>query len=238
MAEREPNHYRVLGVDPGADQATIRKAYHQAARRWHPDRNSSRDPAELARAESEMRRVNQAWEVLGWSESRRHYDRRLSDLSHTGYQTRAARPMADGQKPDRPGVIRVDPRLLDPDQVASRRYVQQADMAWRQSRILSLVPLAALVVLLAAIFVFTAYARSGSGPGPSTTVPGPQLGEGIEANDCVSILAGGALLERPCDDAASGRVIGARHLDGECPVGTVNEVTLANGLIVCLGLVR
>eukprot|EP01052_Picozoa_sp_SAG31_P079858 SAG31_NODE_39570_length_287_cov_0.824468_1_plen_59_part_10 len=32
-------HYDVLGCDQDADDAEIKKCYHRAALRWHPDKN-------------------------------------------------------------------------------------------------------------------------------------------------------------------------------------------------------
>ncbi len=50
--------YRVLQVDPEADDEAIRAAYKRLARMYHPD--VSPDPASMARMVS----INQAWEIL------------------------------------------------------------------------------------------------------------------------------------------------------------------------------
>ena len=39
MAENKRDYYEVLGVDRGADEATIKKAYRQLAKKYHPDMN-------------------------------------------------------------------------------------------------------------------------------------------------------------------------------------------------------
>lgn len=39
MAEQKRDYYEVLGVDKGADDATIKKAYRQLAKKYHPDMN-------------------------------------------------------------------------------------------------------------------------------------------------------------------------------------------------------
>ncbi|MEL7158101.1 MAG: J domain-containing protein [Actinomycetota bacterium] len=226
-------HYEVLDVAADAQQAEVRKAYHRAARQWHPDRYAGRPPAEAARAEAHMRRLNQAWEVLGDVERRKRYDVELRRAS--GSTSRPARPMGGATVPDDDGVIRIDPRLLDPSFLAARRHVQSDEISNRTSFILRVAPVVALLGLLGAIFVFTAYARDGAETAVTTTVPGPRLGAGIEANDCVSVLTGPSLLERPCGPTADGRVIGARLPDGVCPAGTVREVELSNGAIACLG---
>ena len=89
--------------------------------------------------------------------------------------------------------------------------------------------------VLAAIFVFTAYQTAGGSDEaevPVFTVPGPDIG--VDANACVRILAGGALLEVPCDGARDGVVIGARLVDGVCPAGTVRESLVKPGVVACL----
>ena len=74
-------HYEVLGIEPGADPATVRAAYLDCARRAHPDRqHAERDASErtVADAEERMRQVNAAWAVLGDPERRARYDRGLA----------------------------------------------------------------------------------------------------------------------------------------------------------------
>ncbi|MFV0260272.1 MAG: J domain-containing protein [Acidimicrobiales bacterium] len=220
-------HYDVLGVATSADHDEIRRAYHQAARRWHPDQRSSMTVEEASRADAEMRRVNEAWQVLRRADSRREYDRRLAD---GGSASRA-----NGIRVDDQGVSRIDPRLLDPSFLAARRHAQLDEISNRSSIILRSVPIVALLALLVAIFVGTAYARSGGDVASTTTMAGPSLGAGIVANDCVSVLSGPSLIERPCGPGADGRVIGAHLPGGVCPTGTTREVELSNETVACLG---
>ena len=63
-----PDYYEALGVRPDASEGELRAARREAAKRWHPDRNSGPD------AEGMMRLVNEAWEVLGKPETRAEYD--------------------------------------------------------------------------------------------------------------------------------------------------------------------
>jgi hypothetical protein len=226
-----PTHYQVLEVEQTADQATIRRAYHQAARRWHPDGLGELAAGQVRRAEDEIRRVNQAWAVLGREDRRQAYDRELRRGGPGEATARAAGVRSDD------GVIRIDPRLLDPEFLAARRHAQFDEISRTHSIILRAVPMVAVLGLLGAIFVFTAYARGDGDSGSSTTVVGPSLGAGIEANTCVSVLTGPSLLARPCDPSADGRVIGARESNVEgstCPLGTTREVTLSNGVVACL----
>lgn len=53
------NHWAVLGLEPGADAASLKRAFRQQARRWHPDLNGN-DP----HAEDQFKAVNEAYAVL------------------------------------------------------------------------------------------------------------------------------------------------------------------------------
>ena len=47
MAESKRDYYEVLGVDRGADEAAIKKAYRQLAKKYHPDMNPGDKDAEM-----------------------------------------------------------------------------------------------------------------------------------------------------------------------------------------------
>ena len=53
------NHWAVLGLEPGADATSLKRAFRQQARRWHPDLNGN-DP----HAEDQFKAVNEAYAVL------------------------------------------------------------------------------------------------------------------------------------------------------------------------------
>ena len=46
MAEQKRDYYEVLGIDRNADDATIKKAYRQLAKKYHPDTNPGDAEAE------------------------------------------------------------------------------------------------------------------------------------------------------------------------------------------------
>ena len=57
MAKRD--YYEVLGVDKGADDAAIKKAYRQQAKKNHPDVNPGDKDAE-----ERFKEINEAYYVL------------------------------------------------------------------------------------------------------------------------------------------------------------------------------
>jgi molecular chaperone DnaJ len=63
------DYYEVLGVDRGADEAQIKKAFRRLARELHPDVNAH-DPE----AEGKFKEAAEAYEVLSDADKRRTYD--------------------------------------------------------------------------------------------------------------------------------------------------------------------
>ncbi|WP_263264465.1 molecular chaperone DnaJ [Pseudomonas sp. RIT-PI-S] len=67
MAKRD--YYEVLGVERGASEADLKKAYRRLAMKHHPDRN----PGDKA-AEESFKEANEAYEVLSDASKRAAYD--------------------------------------------------------------------------------------------------------------------------------------------------------------------
>lgn len=68
MADKR-DYYEVLGVDKNADDAAIKKAYRQLAKKYHPDTNPGN-----AEAEAKFKEASEAYAVLSDAEKRRQYD--------------------------------------------------------------------------------------------------------------------------------------------------------------------
>lgn len=64
------DYYGILGLDSGADQEAIKKAYRKAALKWHPDKNQDNREA----AEEKFKDIAEAYDVLSDSQKRTIYD--------------------------------------------------------------------------------------------------------------------------------------------------------------------
>ena len=68
MADKR-DYYDVLGVQKGASDADIKKAYRQLAKKYHPDVNPGDKDAE-----AKFKEVNEAYEVLSDPDKKAKYD--------------------------------------------------------------------------------------------------------------------------------------------------------------------
>src|SRR6187549_1578410 len=82
---RDP--YEIFGVDRGADEAEIKKAFRGLARELHPDVNTE-DPE----AEEKFKEAAEAYEVLTDPERRRTYDA----FGHDGLRSGGYQPRTEG----------------------------------------------------------------------------------------------------------------------------------------------
>ena len=79
MARRGQTLYDVLGVSPTTSAADIRSAYHDLAKRFHPDRHEGNTLADLAT--EKLASINAAYEVLSDPQRRAAYDAELAQNS-------------------------------------------------------------------------------------------------------------------------------------------------------------
>ena len=68
MSKRD--YYEVLGVDRGASEADVKKAYRKLALKLHPDKN----PNSREQAERQFKVLSEAYEVLSDDNKRAMYD--------------------------------------------------------------------------------------------------------------------------------------------------------------------
>ena len=187
------SHYDVLGVAPSATYEEIRAAYHERARALHPDRLEGLDVHEQEAARRAMQDVNEAWRVLRDPGRRAAYDRAAAAATQPP-------PVATSDW-DRP----YHGRVAEPGDVTVA-LVRAA-------------PWVAVLVVLAAIIVFTAFARHG----PSKT---DLIGK------CI-VTEQGEPHEVPCNEPSDGRVASIVDDESLCGIGTTARV-VASGDWYCL----
>src|SRR5437660_10963452 len=79
------DYYRILGVDRGADDKTIKSAYRKLARKYHPDVNQGQD--------ARFKEIAEAYEVLSDPEKSRRYDTLGSDWQRHAQQGPTTSPV-------------------------------------------------------------------------------------------------------------------------------------------------
>ncbi len=71
------DYYKIMGIERGASEDDIKKAYRKLARKYHPDLNPNDKEAE-----KDFKAVNEANEVLSNAENRAKYDKYGKDWQH------------------------------------------------------------------------------------------------------------------------------------------------------------
>lgn len=76
------DYYEILGVQKGASEPDIKKAYRKLAMKYHPDRNPNNKAAE-----DKFKEVNEAYAVLSDTQKRKQYDTFGSTRFHQQYSS-------------------------------------------------------------------------------------------------------------------------------------------------------
>lgn len=199
-------HYDVLGVRSDASTMQIRRAFVGKARELHPDVYSGRPDAEIATDRRAMQDLNEAWRVLRDPTMRADYDRLLGEAPMQAQAPVAQPPTAlDDAALDRP---------------YPRRPAEPGDVTLA---IVRAAPWVAVLVVLAVIFVFTAFAR--------TDVDSDGL-----LGKCITTAEGPAQ-EVPCSAPNEGVVVDVVHDSSDCTPGAVAKV-VPGGIWYCLRQAR
>ncbi|MCU1354534.1 MAG: hypothetical protein JWM05_3743 [Acidimicrobiales bacterium] len=199
----------------------MRAAYHDLARRLHPDRMLGASRAEQALAERRMREINEAWNVLREPVSRRRYDQARgvgraagpSGPSAAARSTPARTPMA-ATPTDDDDLVDVAP-----------------DLGPLASALMRHLPWVVLVAVFVLILVVTAYAGPGRGGGtaPAVTRP-PVAGPGT----CLNVTPGPHTTVVSCRGPHDVQVVARVDEATRCPAGTERRRLAADGLLDCV----
>ena len=163
-------HYDVLGVRPDAPPEDVRRAYLDRARELHPDRTATRSKTDAERAARGMQEVNEAWRILRDPTSRAAYDRALQ-------------PVEDE-----------DEDVDDLDRPFHAPLAEPGDLGVSLARA---IPWVAILTVLFAIFVFTAFAG-----GDRTDDAADDL-----VGRCVVTGSASSVRPVPCDGPNEGQVV-------------------------------
>lgn len=224
MATTERDYYEILGVDRGASEVEIKKAFRALARELHPDVSSTPD------TERRFREVAEAFEVLSDPERRATYDR----YGRAGLRTGGFQPFADFGS-----IADVFAAFFGEDLLGGGRGAQ--GRAARGGDVQALVEIDledafAGVSVTVPAEVASACERCGStgaepgtgsracptcgGAGIVRRVSQNVFGQFVQQRTCPDCEGVGEVLEAPCADCrGEGRIVGSRSLELDVPAG-------------------
>jgi molecular chaperone DnaJ len=223
MATAERDYYDVLGVERGASDTEIKKAFRGLARELHPDVNGSPD------AELLFREVAEAYEVLSDPERRQTYDR----FGHAGLQSGGFRPTDFdlGNLSDIFAAFFGDsifgaPSRARPARGADVSAAVEISLAEAYTGASTRVPLHVAVVCercsgaRAEPGTTTSACDTCGGAGQVRHVSQSVFGQFVQTATCPRCEGRGEIVPTPCRDCSgAGRVMGERELELDVPAG-------------------
>jgi molecular chaperone DnaJ len=223
MATTGRDYYELLGVERGASDAEIKKAFRRLARELHPDVSEAPD------AEERFREVAEAYEVLSNSERRELYDR----YGHAGLRSGGFTPghFDFGSLSDIFSAFFGDDLFGG---AAGTRSARGADVAAEVE--IELVDAARGVTRQVSLAVAVRCERcEGSGAEPGSTistcptcggagrvreVSRSVFGEFVRTQTCPTCAGSGRRIETPCTECDGvGRKLEERTIDVKIPAG-------------------
>lgn len=125
-----PDPYKVLQVDPEAEDEVIQAAYRRLAQKYHPDVAAGPD------ADARMSAINAAWEVLGDPGRRAAFDlaRRLSARNAERAAADARRPHPEAARPGTPPTAASRPAGTGPRADVPPRPAETVSSDWTSGR--------------------------------------------------------------------------------------------------------
>jgi molecular chaperone DnaJ len=223
MATTQRDYYEILGVDRGAAEADIKRAFRRLARELHPDVSEAPD------AQERFREVVEAYEVLSKRETRELYDR----FGHAGLQGGGFTPTQFdfGSLNDLFAAFFGDDLFGVAGRQARSRGADlgvavEIELAEAASGVKREVPFPVAVACVAC-------GGTGAAPGTSPVtctncggsgrlqhVSRSAFGEFVRTQACPACRGAGQQIEKPCPDCnGEGRKVEERTLDIEIPPG-------------------
>ena len=224
MATTERDYYEVLGVERGATDADIKRAFRALARELHPDVSAAPD------AEHRFREVAEAYEVLSDREQREIYDR----YGHAGLRRGGFQPhFADfGSLADVFAAFFGDDLLTGGAREQRTRSggdvqgVVEIDLAEAFTGLSATAP---VELAVGCGRCSASGAEPGSGRATCGTCGGRGVvgrvsrsifGEIVQQGTCPTCSGAGEVLDTPCAEChGEGRVLEHRSLEVEIPAG-------------------
>ncbi len=117
------DYYRILGVGQEAGVSDIKKAYYAIAKRFHPDRNRSANPAVTKALYAIYKRINEAYKSLTDPDRRKFYNKLLADGN-----IRIDRDIHSAMIPRKPGDTIQSPQ--------AREFFVQAKAAFEEGNLM------------------------------------------------------------------------------------------------------
>ena len=114
--------YKILQVDPEAEDEVIQAAYRRLARKYHPDLSKTADAA------ARMSAINSAWERIGDPVARKAYDLERAETA------RAGTPAAPTPAPPSPASARPAHRPTSAPNPQPTRPPETVSRDWTSGR--------------------------------------------------------------------------------------------------------
>jgi molecular chaperone DnaJ len=223
MSTTERDYYELLGVQRGADEAEIKRAFRRLARELHPDVSDAPD------AEERFKEVVEAYEVLSKPETRELYDR----YGHAGLRGGGFQPghFDFGSLSDLFGAFFGDDLLGGGGGGRRARgsdltAVVEIELAEAATGVSREVPFEVAVTCArcdgdgAEPGTLVTVCETCAGAGRVQHVTRSVFGEFVRTGTCPACNGAGRRIETPCRDCGgSGRVLEERRLEVAVPAG-------------------